>query len=219
MAKDLIQFSLQVVSIAAEHLTTGDVQETMLSLQVSMQRLSLSGRDQVFYLLSLPQRSNSDFYSRQKLWHQITLLHQWLLHQWLRKTSPQQIISCFVKSPTQLSSLFHAKRWDFSWRSIKFKAWDGRWENFGVDKGQNAGHTSLQGKGSLTCDFEVDLQELDNPELHAYFVKKLIIQALDGSNKQKELASTLLSAVYAKVAFPGPKLPMPCTPRKSLHIP
>ena len=49
----------------------------------------------------------------------------------------------------------------------------------------------------VKCSYS--LQELDNPEIHYYFVKKLISLSMDASNRQREMASTFLSNSYAKV--------------------
>lgn len=44
-----------------------------------------------------------------------------------------------------------------------------------------------------------DLRELGSSEYHPYFVKKLISMAMDRHDKEKEMASVLLSALYADV--------------------
>nr|DAD34372.1 TPA_asm: hypothetical protein HUJ06_005012 [Nelumbo nucifera] len=44
-----------------------------------------------------------------------------------------------------------------------------------------------------------DLRELGSTEYHHYFVKKLVSMAMDRHDKEKEMASVLLSALYADV--------------------
>ncbi|CAI9773812.1 unnamed protein product [Fraxinus pennsylvanica] len=53
-----------------------------------------------------------------------------------------------------------------------------------------------------TSDVEVaasDLKELGSTEYHPYFIKRLVSMAMDRHDKEKEMASVLLSALYAKV--------------------
>ncbi|KAI3464180.1 hypothetical protein Pfo_020843 [Paulownia fortunei] len=53
-----------------------------------------------------------------------------------------------------------------------------------------------------TRDVEVaasDLRELGSSEYHPYFIKRLVSMAMDRHNKEKEMASVLLSALYADV--------------------
>ncbi|KAI3454361.1 hypothetical protein Pfo_011024 [Paulownia fortunei] len=53
-----------------------------------------------------------------------------------------------------------------------------------------------------TGDVEVaasDLRELGSSEYHPYFIKRLVSIAMDRHNKEKEMASVLLSALYADV--------------------
>ncbi|KAK6123604.1 hypothetical protein DH2020_042657 [Rehmannia glutinosa] len=53
-----------------------------------------------------------------------------------------------------------------------------------------------------TGDVEVaasDLRELGSSEYHPYFIKRLVSMAMDRHNKEKEMASVLLSALYADV--------------------
>lgn len=47
-----------------------------------------------------------------------------------------------------------------------------------------------------------DLKNLGSPNYHHYFVKKLISAAMDHHDKEKEMASVLLSALYADVIEP-----------------
>ncbi|KAL3824923.1 hypothetical protein ACJIZ3_020952 [Penstemon smallii] len=57
-----------------------------------------------------------------------------------------------------------------------------------------------------TGDVEVavsDLRELGSSEYHPYFVKRLVSIAMDRHNKEKEMASVLLSALYADVINPA----------------
>ncbi|KAG6383026.1 hypothetical protein SASPL_157241 [Salvia splendens] len=44
-----------------------------------------------------------------------------------------------------------------------------------------------------------DLRELGSSEYHPYFIKRLVSLAMDRNNKEKEMASVLLSALYADV--------------------
>ncbi|KAL7098304.1 hypothetical protein ACP275_09G008300 [Erythranthe tilingii] len=44
-----------------------------------------------------------------------------------------------------------------------------------------------------------DLRELGSSEYHPYFIKRLVSLAMDRHNKEKEMASVLLSALYADV--------------------
>ncbi|KAK9277981.1 hypothetical protein L1049_027797 [Liquidambar formosana] len=44
-----------------------------------------------------------------------------------------------------------------------------------------------------------DLRELGSSEYHPYFIKKLVSMAMDRHDKEKEMASVLLSALYADV--------------------
>ncbi|VVB17855.1 unnamed protein product [Arabis nemorensis] len=56
-----------------------------------------------------------------------------------------------------------------------------------------------------TGDVEVaasDLRELGSNEYHPYFTKRLVSMAMDRHNKEKEMASVLLSALYADVILP-----------------
>lgn len=53
-----------------------------------------------------------------------------------------------------------------------------------------------------TSDVETaasDLKELGSSEYHPYFIKRLVSMAMDRHNKEKEMASVLLSALYADV--------------------
>ncbi|KAG8388513.1 hypothetical protein BUALT_Bualt02G0133400 [Buddleja alternifolia] len=53
-----------------------------------------------------------------------------------------------------------------------------------------------------TGDVEVassDLKELGSSEYHPYFIKRLVSMAMDRHNKEKEMSSVLLSALYADV--------------------
>ncbi|XP_051123196.1 MA3 DOMAIN-CONTAINING TRANSLATION REGULATORY FACTOR 1 [Andrographis paniculata] len=53
-----------------------------------------------------------------------------------------------------------------------------------------------------TGDVEVaasDLRELGSSEYHPYFIKRIISMAMDRHNKEKEMTSVLLSALYADV--------------------
>lgn len=57
-----------------------------------------------------------------------------------------------------------------------------------------------------TGDVEVaasDLRELGSNEYHPYFVKRLVSIAMDRHDKEKEMASVLLSALYADVIGPA----------------
>ncbi len=47
-----------------------------------------------------------------------------------------------------------------------------------------------------------DLRNLGSPNYHHYFVKKLVSMALDRHDREKEMASVLLSALYADVIEP-----------------
>lgn len=56
-----------------------------------------------------------------------------------------------------------------------------------------------------TGDVEVaasDLRELGFSEYHPYFIKRLVSMAMDRHDKEKEMASVLLSALYADVISP-----------------
>ncbi|XP_010545985.1 PREDICTED: programmed cell death protein 4 [Tarenaya hassleriana] len=56
-----------------------------------------------------------------------------------------------------------------------------------------------------TGDVEVaasDLRELGSSEYHSYFVKRLVSMAMDKHDKEKEMASVLLSGLYAEVVMP-----------------
>ncbi|GMH01202.1 hypothetical protein Nepgr_003041 [Nepenthes gracilis] len=48
-----------------------------------------------------------------------------------------------------------------------------------------------------------DLSELGSTEYHPYFIKKLVSMAMDRHDKEKEMASVLLSALYANVITPS----------------
>ncbi|KAH6770531.1 MA3 domain-containing protein [Perilla frutescens var. hirtella] len=48
-----------------------------------------------------------------------------------------------------------------------------------------------------------DLRELGSSEYHPYFIKRLVSLAMDRNNKEKEMASVLLSALYADVINPA----------------
>ncbi|GAB2269735.1 Peptide chain release factor 1, mitochondrial [Dionaea muscipula] len=48
-----------------------------------------------------------------------------------------------------------------------------------------------------------DLAELGSSEYHPYFIKRLVSMAMDRHDKEKEMASVLLSALYADVISPG----------------
>ncbi|CAA3000452.1 programmed cell death 4 [Olea europaea subsp. europaea] len=53
-----------------------------------------------------------------------------------------------------------------------------------------------------TSDVEAaasDLKELGSTEYHPYFIKRLVSMAMDRHDKEKEMASVLLSALYAEV--------------------
>lgn len=57
-----------------------------------------------------------------------------------------------------------------------------------------------------TGDVEVagaDLRELGSSEYHPYFIKRLVSLAMDRHDKEKEMASVLLSALYADVISPA----------------
>lgn len=57
-----------------------------------------------------------------------------------------------------------------------------------------------------TGDVEVatsDLRELGSSEYHPYFIKRLVSMAMDRHDKEKEMASVLLSALYADVISPA----------------
>ncbi|KMS97238.1 hypothetical protein BVRB_7g176860 [Beta vulgaris subsp. vulgaris] len=47
-----------------------------------------------------------------------------------------------------------------------------------------------------------DLRELGSSKYHAYFIKRLVSMAMDRHDKEKEMASVLLSALYADVISP-----------------
>ncbi|GMH21516.1 hypothetical protein Nepgr_023358 [Nepenthes gracilis] len=47
-----------------------------------------------------------------------------------------------------------------------------------------------------------DLRDLGSTEYHPYFIKRLVSMAMDRHNKEKEMASVLLSALYADVIDP-----------------
>ncbi|KAJ7956119.1 programmed cell death protein 4-like [Quillaja saponaria] len=48
-----------------------------------------------------------------------------------------------------------------------------------------------------------DLRELGSSEYHPYFIKRLVSMAMDRHDKEKEMASVLLSALYADVVSPA----------------
>jgi hypothetical protein len=48
-----------------------------------------------------------------------------------------------------------------------------------------------------------DLRELGSSEYHLYFIKRLVSMAMDRHDKEKEMASVLLSALYADVINPS----------------
>lgn len=48
-----------------------------------------------------------------------------------------------------------------------------------------------------------DLRDLGSSEYHPYFVKRLVSMAMDRHDKEKEMASVLLSALYADVISPS----------------
>ncbi|GAB4851036.1 Peptide chain release factor 1, mitochondrial [Ancistrocladus abbreviatus] len=48
-----------------------------------------------------------------------------------------------------------------------------------------------------------DLKELGSSEFHPYFIKRLVSMAMDRHGKEKEMASVLLSALYADVINPA----------------
>ncbi|XP_002964316.2 programmed cell death protein 4 [Selaginella moellendorffii] len=52
------------------------------------------------------------------------------------------------------------------------------------------------------ADAATDLRDLGSPSYHHYFVKRLISMALDRHDREKEMASVLLSALYADVMEP-----------------
>ncbi|GFP99062.1 programmed cell death protein 4 [Phtheirospermum japonicum] len=57
-----------------------------------------------------------------------------------------------------------------------------------------------------TADVQVaasDLKELKSTEYHPYFIKRLVSMAMDRHNKEKEMASVLLSTLYADVIKPA----------------
>ena len=49
----------------------------------------------------------------------------------------------------------------------------------------------------------MDWQDLDQPELTHYFVKRLITMAMDQQDREREMASSLLSTLYAVVSQAG----------------
>jgi programmed cell death protein 4 len=49
------------------------------------------------------------------------------------------------------------------------------------------------------------LQELDEPEFHHFFIKKLVTMAMDKHSREREMASNLLSSLYSEV-IPGEQL-------------
>ncbi|KAE8720498.1 Tetratricopeptide repeat (TPR)-containing protein [Hibiscus syriacus] len=56
-----------------------------------------------------------------------------------------------------------------------------------------------------TSDVELaaaDLKDLGSSEFHPYFIKRLVSMAMDKHDKEKEMASVLLSALYADVISP-----------------
>ncbi|MBA0735515.1 hypothetical protein Gogos_019358 [Gossypium gossypioides] len=56
-----------------------------------------------------------------------------------------------------------------------------------------------------TSDVEVaasDLKDLGSSEYHPYFIKRLVSMAMDRHDKEKEMASVLLSSLYADVISP-----------------
>lgn len=48
-----------------------------------------------------------------------------------------------------------------------------------------------------------DLKELGSSEYHPYFIKRLVSMSMDRHDKEKEMASVLLSALYANVISPA----------------
>ncbi|XP_038684560.1 MA3 DOMAIN-CONTAINING TRANSLATION REGULATORY FACTOR 1-like [Tripterygium wilfordii] len=57
-----------------------------------------------------------------------------------------------------------------------------------------------------TGDVEVassDLRELGSTDYHPYFIKRLVSRAMDRHDREKEMASVLLSALYADVISPA----------------
>lgn len=48
-----------------------------------------------------------------------------------------------------------------------------------------------------------DLKELSSSQYHPYFIKRLVSMAMDRHDKEKEMASVLLSALYADVISPA----------------
>lgn len=48
-----------------------------------------------------------------------------------------------------------------------------------------------------------DLRELNSSQYHPYFIKRLVSMAMDRHDKEKEMASVLLSALYADVISPA----------------
>ncbi|XP_062026150.1 MA3 DOMAIN-CONTAINING TRANSLATION REGULATORY FACTOR 1 [Rosa rugosa] len=48
-----------------------------------------------------------------------------------------------------------------------------------------------------------DLRELSSSQYHPYFIKRLVSMAMDRHDKEKEMASVLLSALYADVISPA----------------
>ena len=49
----------------------------------------------------------------------------------------------------------------------------------------------------------MDWQDLDQPEFAHYFVKRLVTIALDQQDREREMASSLLSTLYAVVSLAG----------------
>ena len=45
------------------------------------------------------------------------------------------------------------------------------------------------------------MQDLDQPELHHWFVKKAVTIAMDRHVKEREMTSCLLSSLYSVVSF------------------
>lgn len=45
------------------------------------------------------------------------------------------------------------------------------------------------------------MKELDHPDLHHWFVKKLVTMAMDRHDKQREMSSALLSSLYSEVGI------------------
>ena len=89
-----------------------------------------------------------------------------------------------------------------SFRSIPSQL-DGLAEQDNVRLFKERAITNIQNYFLFDDIFEVvrSLEDLAAPDFNAIFVKKLITLAMDKKNREKEMASTLLSALYTEV-FP-----------------